>query len=549
MTIEGIKIIIMFVGGLGLFIYGMHEMGEGLENAAGKKMQHFLEILTRNRFMAVITGALVTMAIQSSSATTVMVVGFVNAQLMNLGQAVGVIMGANIGTTVTSWIVASSEWATFLKPTTIAPLSVAVGVVMIMVSKKDKYQFLGQIFIGFGLLFMGIETMSGAVKPLQDLPAFQQAFIKLGTNPILGILAGTLITCILQSSSASVGILQSLALIGVVPWSAAVYIILGQNIGTCITAILSSIGTSKNAKAAAYIHLTFNVVGSLVFMFIALFYFNQINPEIAYVPVTATQISIFHSVFNISATVMLFPFANVLVKIASKMAGIDENAEQVSLSHLDDRLLESPSIATNVAFKEIVRMGEHTVQGFQNVSGAIIDKEKSDIDRLYIIERETNSFEEKISDYLSKLIRKPLSELEKTVITSYFHVINDFERVGDHLENIAELSDLLIAEDISFSGNGSEELIELIDVTNRCLSLTYESFMNNDTEKAVQAIELEDTADVLVKQFSDNHVKRLSEDDCNVRTGIIFLEVLTNLERISDHAKNVSEFVLANSNN
>ncbi len=546
MTIDGIMIFIAFIGGLGLFIYGMQEMANGLQNAAGKKMQYFLEVLTRNRFMGVITGAFVTMAIQSSSATTVMVVGFVNAQLMSLTQSVGIIMGANIGTTITSWIVASSEWATFLKPTTIAPLTVAIGVLLMVATKKDKYQYLGQVLVGFGILFIGIEAMSDSMKPLRDSPVFQQVFISLGSNPILGILAGAAITCIIQSSSASVGILQSIAILGLVPWSAAVYIILGQNIGTCITAILSSIGTSKNAKAAAYIHLLFNIVGSLIFMVGAVVYFTFINPTVATMPASATDISIFHSAFNISAMIMLFPFGNLLVRGASKMAGIKEGEQAENKhAHLDDRLLENPSIAIGVGLQEILRMGEVCITGMNLVKDTTLNKNKESIDNLFAFETEINEYEATISDYLAKIIRKEISDKEKNVVTGYFHTISDLERVGDHLENIAELGDILINEDISFSGDGSDELENLIDVTNRCLLLSCEALKESNIEKANEAIRLEDEIDKLCKISQDNHVLRLSEANCNVRSGILFLELLTNLERISDHANNIAEFVIA----
>ncbi len=547
--LENIMILIAFVGGLGLFIYGMQEMADGLQNAAGKKMQQLLAVLTKNRFMGVLTGAFVTMVIQSSSATTVMVVGFVNAQLMSLTQSVGIIMGANIGTTATSWIVASSEWATFLKPTTIAPLAVGIGVFLSLAAKKDNVKHLGQILVGFGILFIGIESMSAAVSPLKDSPVFQEAFIKLGANPFLGVLAGTVVTCVLQSSSASVGILQSIAILGLVPWSAAVYIILGQNIGTCITAILSSVGTSRNAKAASYIHLLFNVIGSVIFMIGAMVYFGMINPQLAMQTISATDISKFHSFFNITATIMLFPFAGLLVKGAAKMARIDKEDESTenadSKSHLDDRLLENPAIAVGVCFKEIARMSEKSSYGMGLVNEAIINKDKDTINSLFNLELEINSFENNISDYLTKIIRKTLSDVEKNEVTGYYHVISDLERVGDHLENIAELSNLLIDENLEFSGKAKEELQGLVSTTEKCFLLSCEAFKDSNIAKANESISLEDEVDTLVKEYQGNHIKRLSDEHCDVRTGIIFLEILTNLERISDHAKNIGQFVLA----
>lgn len=559
MSIEGIKIFIAFVGGLGLFIYGMQTMADGLQNAAGNKMQSLLNVLTTNRFMGVLTGALVTMVIQSSSATTVMVVGFVNAGIMSLTQSVGVIMGANIGTTFTSWIVALSQvsevipadasaWTTFLKPTTMAPLAVAIGVVMMLAAKKEKTKMVGSIFVGFGLLFIGITTMSAAVSPLKDSKLFQDMFITLGVNPILGLLAGTIVTCVLQSSSASVGILQSIAVLGLVPWSAAIYIILGQNIGTCITAILSSIGTSKNAKAASYIHLTFNVIGSGVFLILAVIYFTFINPASAMASTSVVDISIFHTVFNVVATVMLFPFGDQLVKIASKLAGLNKeeaNSEDTFEPRLDDRLLENPAIAIATSFSEIVRMGEICHSALV-VSRDCLTKDDNDQDiaSLFKLEQEINILERALTEYMTKIIRMNLSESERTDISGYFHIISDFERIGDHCENVAEMCRYFNDEKLTFSTGARDEIIKLVDTTIVCFNACLDSLKNNDVATAKKAIQLEDDIDILVEQFRNSHIERLTLENCEPKAGIVFLDLLSNYERVSDHSKNISQFVV-----
>ena len=322
-----ISILIPFAGGLGMFIYGMQIMAQGLENAAGNRMKSLLEALTKNKLTGVMLGAAITAVIQSSSATSVMVVGFVNAGIMDLTQAMGVIMGANVGTTVTGWLVSSVEWAKFLSPSTLAPLAVIAGVVIMLTGKRRSSKEIANIIVGFGLLFIGISTMSSAVAPLKESEEFTGLFVTLGQNPLLGILAGTLVTAVIQSSSASVGILQSLAAAGLVPFSAAIYIIMGQNIGTCVTAILSSMGAKKNAKTAALMHLLFNIIGTVIFSIVAIVFFEGINPAAGTGPVTQTEISMVHTVFNIGTTILLFPVSNLIIKAAKKIGRVKENEQ------------------------------------------------------------------------------------------------------------------------------------------------------------------------------------------------------------------------------
>ena len=353
-----LDIIIPFVGGLGMFIYGMQIMAQGLENAAGSKMKSLLEVLTKNKLMGVLLGAGITAVIQSSSATTVMVVGFVNAGIMNLPQAMGVIMGANIGTTVTGWLVSSVEWAEFLSPARLAPIAVMAGVILMLVGKRRSSKEIASIIVGFGLLFIGITTMSSAVEPLQNSEGFTSLFVTLGNNPLLGILAGTLVTAIIQSSSASVGILQSLAAAGLVPFSAAIYIIMGQNIGTCVTAILSSLGAKRTAKTAALMHLLFNIIGTIIFSTIAILFFQIVDPVWGKGLITQTEISMVHTAFNIGTTVLLFPVSDWIIKLAKKIGRVEENDQDESLVQLDERVLQTPGLALQATVNEVARMGQ-----------------------------------------------------------------------------------------------------------------------------------------------------------------------------------------------
>mgnify|MGYP002240434993 FL=1 len=349
--------IIIVVGGLGMFIYGMQIMAQGLENAAGSRMKSLLEALTKNKLFGVMLGAFITAVIQSSSATTVMVVGFVNAGIMNLSQAMGVIMGANIGTTVTGWLVSSVEWAKFLSPANLAPIAIIIGVIIMLTGKRRSSKDISSIIVGFGILFVGITTMSSAVAPLQESEAFCSIFVKLGHNPFLGILAGALVTAIIQSSSASVGILQSLAAAGLVPFNAAVYIIMGQNIGTCVTAIMSSIGAKKTAKTAAIMHLLFNVIGTIIFSVAAIFFFKVLNPGMGAGMITQTEISTVHTIFNIGTTLLLFPVSDWIIKLARKLQKEEDGVVDESRVLLDERMLETPSIAIQSVVSEVCRMG------------------------------------------------------------------------------------------------------------------------------------------------------------------------------------------------
>ena len=542
--INWLDIGLSFIGGLGLFLFGMEYMGEGLQKAAGPKMKKLLSILTSNRLLGVLVGAGVTALIQSSSATTVMIVGFVNAGLMSLKQAVGVIMGANIGTTITAWIVSLGEWTSFLKPSVLAPLCIAVGIALIMFAKKQGAKHAGIILFGFGTLFLGLDMMSDAAKPLRELEAVKNMFVVLGRNPILGILAGAGVTAIIQSSSASVGILQALALAGLVPWNSAIYIILGQNIGTCITAILSSIGANINAKRAAAIHFIFNFLGSIIFGIVAVVIFTFVAPGLGSQMIDVTQISIVHTIFNVVNTLILFPFAGSLVYLAEHLVKGKNEVKPGELQHLDERMFETPSFAVENAVKEVVRMGEIAKNNMEVAMQALFEKNKDKVQEVFDTEREINELQNGINQYLVKLSNISLTEKESLRVTNLFHIVSDIERIGDHADNIAELATTMIEDDSKFSDEARKELTRINEMGTQCLETALKAYEVTDDRLAKKAIVLEDNVDKLESNMRTNHIKRLVQKVCEPMAGIAFLDTLNNIERISDHASNIAQVVL-----
>lgn len=536
-----LEIIIPFCGGLGMFIYGMQIMAQGLENAAGNKMKSLLEVLTKNKFFGVLLGAAITAVIQSSSATTVMVVGFVNAGIMNLTQAMGVIMGANIGTTATGWLVSSVEWAEYLSPATLAPIAVMAGVVIMLTGKRYATKEIANIIIGFGLLFIGITTMSAAVYPLRESEAFCNLFITLGKNPLLGILAGAFVTAIIQSSSASVGILQSLAAAGLVPFSAAIYIIMGQNIGTCITAILSGMGAKKNAKTAALMHLLFNVIGTVIFSTVAILYISITNPIWAAGNITQTEISLIHTVFNIVTTVLLFPVSNWIILLAKKIGRVEEEEEQEEKLLLDVRMLETPGIALQSLEGEIKRMGE-LVEGCLNVTIHVFeDSSPERIKKIKEKEKKTDVMTAGISEYAMKLSTMRISQKEHAEVSHLLQVVSDMERISDHCENIAEFAEQIRDGRLEVH---EEALEQIAQMSNLCVDAYHNAliaFFNKDEKCKITTIEKETEVDKLELLFRADNIKRLTSNAYDVRAGIAFQDTLLNLERISDHARNIAE--------
>lgn len=539
-----VSIIIPFVGGLGMFIYGMQIMAQGLENAAGNRMKSLLEVLTKNKFMGVLLGAAITAVIQSSSATTVMVVGFVNASIMNLTQAMGVIMGANIGTTITGWLVSSVEWAEFLSPAKIAPIAVMAGVVIMLTGKRRSSKEIASIIVGFGLLFIGITTMSTAVSPLRDHEGFRSLFVTLGTNPLLGILAGAAVTAIIQSSSASVGILQSLAAAGLVPFSAAIYIIMGQNIGTCVTAMLSSMGAKRNAKTAALMHLLFNIIGTILFSIIAILYFEVLNTKVGSGAITQTEISIVHTAFNIGTTVLLFPVSNWIIKMAKKIGRAEEDEKDESRVLLDDRILETPGLALQSTVNEVARMGKIVDDALDISKEVLFTLKHEQIVALKEDETTVDKLSAGITTYAIKLSSLQISEKEHQDVAHLLQIVSDIERISDYCENISEFAETLYEKKLTFSDVAVQQIKEMIEVCVDSYKYALQAFVERSKEKALKVIEKETKADDLEIALRSKHIKRLTNNQCNAEAGIVFLDTLVCLERISDHARNIAEEVL-----
>ena len=541
------SIVIPFIGGLAMFIYGMNIMADGLQHAAGSKMKKILEVLTQNKLMGIALGALVTAIIQSSSATTVMVVGFVNAGLMNLTQAISVIMGANIGTTITGWLVSAGEWAKMFSPSTLAPIAVMVGVIITLVGKRQQSKDVAGIIIGFGILFIGMNTMSDAVYPLRESEVFKTAFISMGSNPFLGILVGAGVTAIIQSSSASQGILLSLASAGLVPTNAAVFIIMGQNIGTCVTAILSSVGASKNAKCVGTMHLTFNIIGTVIFSILAMLLFARLDPSYGEGIINMTQISFIHTVFNVGTTIILMPFSGYIIKFAMKVNGlkaVETKSDEAELVHLDKRMMSTPSVAVEGAKLETIRMGRIARENLSLALSTLSDHDEEKMadvkQREFVIDKLCDN----ISKYLIDLCMLHLSDKDNEMVTSLLNTVSDMERVGDHAENIVELAEEMKQEGISFSDTALEELNEMSTTTLGAYDNAVKALELDDITYAVKTSFLEDQVDAMEKKLRAGHIDRLSNAECSVNAGIHFIDLLGNLERVSDHAMNIAQVVL-----
>ncbi|NLX62308.1 MAG: Na/Pi cotransporter family protein [Tissierellia bacterium] len=524
------------LGGLGLFLYGMNIMGTGLEKAAGERLKRLIELLTNNRLMGVIVGAVVTAIIQSSSATTVMVVGFVNAGLMTLPQAAGVIMGANIGTTVTAQLIAFNL-------TDIAPFAVALGVAIYLVASNKRLKSVAEVLIGFGILFIGMDMMSGGLKPLANNPVFTSILSGL-RDPVLGILVGLGLTTILQSSSASIGLLQALASQGLVDMQIAFPILFGDNIGTTTTALISSIGTNKTAKRAAVVHFMFNLIGTIIFMFGLRYPIEAIVTRLTPFDVQR-QIANAHTLFNLVNVVIQLPFANLLVKMATKLVpGEVEEAEEIRLKYLDARILETPSIAIGQAIKEVTRMAQIVKNNLELACRAFIEKNEKLIEEVLNQEVVINKLETGIVEYLIQLSKEPLTGEQHSKITELINVVNDIERVGDHSENIAELAQEIIRDNLPFSDTAIEEMNIITNKSLEVFKYAVESYRETDFDKARNVVKLEEEIDELEKEYRSNHIDRLNKQTCNIHSGVLFLDLLSNLERVSDHSLNIALYVL-----
>lgn len=540
--------VLTMVGGLAMFLYGMDAMGDGLSKLSGGKLESILEKLTSNRLMAVLLGAGVTAVIQSSSATTVMVVGFVNSGIMKLSQAVGIIMGANIGTTMTSWLLSLVEVEgsgfimKMLKPTSFSPILALIGIIMIMTAKDtNKKKDIGNILVGFAILMFGMDTMSGAVKPLANVPEFTN-ILTMFTNPVLGVIAGAVLTAIIQSSSASVGILQALCATGAMNFGAALPIIMGQNIGTCITAVMSGMGASKNAKRASMIHLYFNLIGTVVFLVVFYVVNAFVHFEFLNGPASATGIAVVHSVFNIVCTVCWFPFANALVKLAELTIRdkVDEVEVKNEFAILDERFLEQPAFAMELCRKEAIKMAEIAKKAIYLSLDNIGNYKEEDFIRIQEMEAEVDRYEDALGSYLVKLNNKDLSPMDSRTVSVILHCINDFERISDHAVNIIESAKEMHDKKLSFSVNAMKEFEVYVQAVHKIVHMAVNAYANNDLENAKVVEPLEQVINGLNAEMKQRHIRRLRKGKCTIELGWILQDLLTNIERVSDHCSNIA---------
>lgn len=539
--------ILNLIGGLSLFLFGMSLMGQALERRAGNRLKVLLGKLTTNRITGLTTGLGVTAVIQSSSATTVMVVGFVNSGLMTLRQAINVIMGANVGTTVTAWILSLSGissdnvFVKLLKPSSFTPILALIGIILYMFTKESKKRDTGMILLGFATLMFGMEAMSGAVSGLRDLQEFQNMFVAF-TNPVLGVLAGTILTAIIQSSSASVGILQALASTGAVTYGAAIPIIMGQNIGTCITAIISAVGANKNAKRAALVHLSFNVIGTVVWLSIFCIVKAVAVPAILGESASLMGIAVCHSAFNILCTMLMLPLAGMLEKMVKKMIPDNEVIEQTE--ELDSRLLGSPSLALERCGQVLDSMAGIAVAALKDSIGSITRYDEETALRIREAEEKTDHLEDILGTYLVKLTSTQLGENESAKATEYMKVIGDYERIADHAVNILESAEELVQKGIVFSDQAQKEYNLISDAVEDILDLSHTAFKDTDLKAARKTEPLEQIVDELKETLRTRHILRLQKGECSVDAGFVWSDLLTNLERVADHCSNISGCVL-----
>ena len=548
--------ILKMVGGLALFLYGMDLMGEGLAKASGGKMEKMLESLTSNTLKAVALGAIVTAVIQSSSATTVIVVGFVNSGIMKLGQAVGVIMGANIGTTMTSWLLSltgiesGNFFMQLLKPSSFSPVLAVIGVIFMQFLKSDKKKNVGMIMVGFAILMTGMDTMSAAVKPLANVPEFTNILLMF-SNPILGMAAGAILTAIIQSSSASVGILQALCISGAVTTGTALPIIMGQNIGTCVTAMISSIGASKNARRTALIHLYFNLIGTIIFMIMfyaanAIFKFTFMDSAI-----NAAGIATIHTVFNVTATILLLPFSKLLVKLATMTVREDKVEEALpdnagrTVRILEPRFLEMPAYATEVCMEATENMAYLSVKAVVKAMGLLEKYDEEEAKKVIDLEEEVDAYEDELGAYMVQLSRKDLAVHESQTLSMMLHSIGDFERLSDHAVTISKAAEEMYTKGMKFSVHAQQEIDEYIAQVQKIMNATISCFKNHDLVIAGSIFPMEEVAEQQSADARKNHIRRLREGKCTIELGFVQSDLLTSMESIVDHCSNVAETVIS----
>lgn len=546
--------VLTLIGGLCLFMFGMNLMGDALERRAGSKLKDLLGTLTKNKAAGFFTGLMVTSIIQSSSATTVMVVGFVNSGLMTLRQAISVIMGANIGTTVTAWILSLGGISSdnviiqLFKPSSFTPVLALIGTALLMFGKDNKKKDTATILLGFATLMFGMETMSGAVKGLADVPAFQQMFIMF-KNPILGVLVGAILTAIIQSSSASVGILQALAVTGQVSYGAAIPIIMGQNIGTCITAILSSFGTNRNAKRAAIVHLSFNVIGTVIWITVFSIVKAVLKPALFDEAASLAGIAVAHSAFNILCTSILLPQTKNLERLAIKLVPVlpDEAEQNVEL---DDRLLQTPAIALEQCVVMTKEMAKLAVDAFKSGIGLLDNYDSDTAKKVTKLEKRVDHYEDVLGTYLVKLSRMQLSDNESAEVSKLLKAIGDFERISDHAVNVVESAEELNDKGIELTLSAKDEMTVICNAVSEILDMGYIAFDENDLETAKNIEPLEQVIDGLREKARTNHIRRLQRGECSIEAGFVLSDLLTNLERTADHCSNIAICIIdANAHN
>ncbi len=532
-----IEMLLSSIAGLGLFLYGMNLMANGLQKVAGNKLKGFIKTLTKNRLMAVIVGMFVTMVIQSSSATSVMVVGFVNASIMTVSQAIGILFGANIGTTITGQMVS-------LNLSQIAPIAIAGGLILRATTKNNQLKDLAEILIGFGILFLGINYLKDSLSPLKDSPAFASLILNYGDNPFIGVLIGILMTLILQSSSATIGVLIALASQGILPFSTALYIIFGDNIGTCTTAVLSSLGTSNRGKQVALIHVTIKVIGTVYFMLflqgILTDVVQQIDPD--NIP---RQIANAHTIFNVLNVIVLYPFANYIVKFAEWVLPDDTDEEESYefRSYLDPLILVTPSIALKNTLYEFISMATEANKTIRYATIAIKNRDKDYIQKAYDSEDNVNRFEKSIVEYLVQISQQNVSNEDLMVIDELFNTANDIERISDHAENIADFARAIIDKGIELDEEVTEELDYVFDLVYRGYSFSIDALSTGDMKKVAEVVEIEREIDRLKITIRDKHMKRMHKGKASPESGVFVMDLLSNLERISDHFRNIAETV------
>ncbi|MEA4815897.1 MAG: Na/Pi cotransporter family protein [Lachnospiraceae bacterium] len=540
------------IGGLAFFLYGMHVMSTGLEKLAGGKLEHTLKKMTSNKFSSILLGAGITIAIQSSSAMTVMLVGLVNSGIMQLGQTIGVIMGSNIGTTLTPWIISlsgiesESFFVSLLKPENFSPIIAMAGIAMIMASNSKRKKDIGNICVGFSVLMYGMKLMSGAVSPLADIPEFS-AILTAFSNPIVGVAVGTIFTGIIQSSAASVGILQALSLTGSLSYRMAIPIIMGQNIGTCVTALLSSIGVTKNAKRVAIVHITFNIIGTVVCLSLfygasAIFDFLFIDKQVGPVGIAAV-----HSIFNISTTLMLLPFSKQLELIANHL--IKDSSGKEKYTFIDERLLRTPSFAISESLNMVIKMSDIATGTVLNAISLFDKYDKQVSENIMESEKTLDRFEDKLGTYLLKLSSKDISDADSKQISKMFLTIGDFERLGDHAVNLKATAEEFHEKNFTFSEEAQHESKVLTEAIKEIILITAKAFAENNIMLASNVEPLEQVIDSLVARIRENHVERLQRGECTIQKGFVYADMLSNYSRISDHCSNIAAAVIGASHN